>query len=50
MDLSMNQLSQNSNKRMGTRKHPVHFGRVNTIVNQSSDIDPNSQSTDLYRY
>ena len=50
MDLSMNQLSQNSNKRMGTRKHPLHFGRVNTIVTQSSDIDPNSQSTDQYRF
>ncbi len=33
MDLSANQLSQNSYKRMGTRKHPVHFGRTNTIVN-----------------
>jgi len=50
MDLSVNQLSQSSIKRMGTRKHPLHFGRVNTITNQSSDIDPNSQSTDLYRY
>ena len=25
--------AQNSAKKMGTRKNPVHFGRVNTIVN-----------------
>ena len=49
MDSSSRQHSQNAVKRMGTRKHPLHFGKVNTIVNQS-EIDPSSQSTLGYNF